>query len=115
MDGWRRSFDQPSFPVFVATVTERIVGFISPRALRDDWADKDRDGEVSTMYVLPEFQGKGLGAALWSRAISELRAKGFSSVFVWVLDGNQPAIKFYESRGCKVTDRKKAAFLVVLK
>lgn len=55
--------------------------------------------EVSTLYVLRQAQGLGLGACLLTSTARVLRAGGVRSIHLWVLDGNLRARGFYERLG----------------
>ena len=57
------------------------------------------DGEIFELYLAPEYQGVGLGTRLFLSARQELARMNMSSSVVWVLDDNQPAIRFYENAG----------------
>lgn len=57
------------------------------------------DGELASLYVLPQFQGRGVGQALWQRALSDFRAGGFRAMQVWTL-ARSAAVNFYEVQGC---------------
>ena len=87
------------WPVTVAERDGALLGFIHVLPCRDD----DRDGrvtvEVSELYVAPEHQRRGLGAALLARALAELPAQGFRSVSLWVGAHNHVARRFYEAHG----------------
>lgn len=56
-------------------------------------------GEVVSIYVLPEWAGKGIGHALLEAALGSLRDEGFHSVYLWVLEDNHRARTFYERQG----------------
>lgn len=56
-------------------------------------------GEIISIYLLPEYIGKGFGHALLCAALDELRQMGFRSVFLWVLKENTRARCFYERAG----------------
>jgi len=56
------------------------------------------DGEVYTLYVDPNFYGRGVGRALLSAAFAALAARGFSSCVIWAHAKN-PARFFYEAMG----------------
>src|SRR5262245_9297857 len=57
-------------------------------------------GSVWGMYVLPEFRGKGVGAALLDEALAHARRlPGMRQVTLTVTAGNLPAIGLYKSRG----------------
>jgi ribosomal protein S18 acetylase RimI-like enzyme len=57
-------------------------------------------GSVWGMYVLPEFRGQGIGAALLDEALGHARRlPGLRQVTLTVTARNLPAIGLYESRG----------------
>ena len=60
------------------------------------------DGEIVTIYVLPEAQGQGLGKRLLRAVSTALRAKGFQSAWLRVLSDNTPARRFYEKLGAEI-------------
>ena len=57
--------------------------------------------EVVELYVEHFFQGQGIGAELIEFAIKEHDVK-----FLWVLEKNANAIRFYETHGFQLTDNK---------
>jgi GNAT superfamily N-acetyltransferase len=61
--------------------------------------------ELHALYVLPGYQGTGVGSRL-------LEAAGAVS-FLWVLKENHVARRFYEARGWNAEGRERAAFGVV--
>ena len=56
-------------------------------------------GEVYALYVLPEAVGSGLGRLLLIRARDHLLERGCSSMLLWVMKGNERAIRFYARQG----------------
>lgn len=76
-----------------ANVNGKLVGFISLARL------KIGEGEVSALYILPEYQGHGVGTALWEAGCIRLRDLGCPAVWVWAL-ARANAVKFYEKQGC---------------
>ena len=52
-----------------------------------------------SIYLLPEYMGRGYGTALLKKCISELESRGFEGILLWVLEENFRARRFYESRG----------------
>ena len=48
--------------------------------------------------------GKGIGKRLLTAAEENLRAGGYRSAFLWVLEGNASARKFYEHMGFQPTE-----------
>ena len=57
-----------------------------------------------TIYVLPDYMGKGYGRRLMDAVMSELKKQGYKEVFLWVLEDNSRARRFYESLGYKCMD-----------
>jgi GNAT superfamily N-acetyltransferase len=66
-------------------------------------------GLVYLLYVLPEFWGAGVGAALMQAGMRELRALGQDSAFLWVLRDNRRARRFYERLGWQPDGRTATA------
>jgi ribosomal protein S18 acetylase RimI-like enzyme len=56
-------------------------------------------GEVYEVYLLPEYQGIGLGTRLFLAARSELARIGYESIVVWALADNEQACRFYANAG----------------
>lgn len=56
-------------------------------------------GEVVSIYLLPEAMGKGYGKLLLDAVIEGLKQMGFHDVFLWVLEENGNARRFYEKFG----------------
>lgn len=56
-------------------------------------------GEIVSLYVLPEFFGRGYGKALFAYALQQLRQQGFTRVYLWVLEENTRARAFYRRMG----------------
>lgn len=59
------------------------------------------DGEVQKLFVEPQFQSLGIGAALLRYAVSALGAAE-----LWVLEYNKRGIAFYEKNGFALTGER---------
>jgi ribosomal protein S18 acetylase RimI-like enzyme len=57
------------------------------------------DGVIWMLYVLPGFQGCGVGSALYDLAIGTLKNSGRPKALLEVLAANENAVAFYRSRG----------------
>ena len=77
-----------------------VVGFGDCGGARD--AMEGFAGEVYTLYVEPDFQGRGIGRALLLALFRRLVASGFLSAAIWVLRDN-PSRFFYERLGGKLS------------
>lgn len=81
--------------ILVAKDGDRVIGFAGYGSYHDDTLPET--GEVFALYILSEFYGKKVGYALMQaalRALSEYR-----QIALWVLKGNERAIRFYEKCG----------------
>ena len=56
-------------------------------------------GEIHTMYALPQFWGKGHAGELLDYAANWLCECGFDDVYLYVLEGNERAERFYTKHG----------------
>lgn len=54
---------------------------------------------VSSLYVLPEFQGKGIGRALLSRAEQMALSAGVKEIWLGVMAQNAAALSWYRALG----------------
>ena len=71
--------------------------------------------EVKKLFVEPVLQGQSIGSELLKYAIDE-----FDVNYLWALEKNEKAIRFYERHGFHITDEKKleegtSEYLVLLK
>jgi GNAT superfamily N-acetyltransferase len=73
-----------------------LVGFASVGPYRDGDLPDDV-GEVRAIYVDPARWATGAGRALMLASLDALRAMGFASAALWVLDNNVRARTFYEA------------------
>jgi ribosomal protein S18 acetylase RimI-like enzyme len=97
---------EPHASVVVATAAQAVVGFAAVGAPFDpiDRADPTL-GHLYALYLDPDSWGRGIGTQLHATALDRLRACGFTSAGLWVLDGNQRARRFYHRHGWTDTGR----------
>jgi GNAT superfamily N-acetyltransferase len=76
-----------------------VRGFAATGAVRDPPDDLAAAGEVFAIYLAPEARGQGLGRAIFSHAVDDLRGRGFDPIVVWVFEANAVARRFYEAAG----------------
>ena len=84
--------------------TKGVIGFIS--AGREREKNKDFNCEIYAIYVLKEFQGKGIGRLLFKKVLEEFISLNLKSLKIWVLNEN-PYKRFYEKLGGKQIESKK--------
>ena len=66
-------------------------------------------GEVFTLYVTDDWQGRGIGRALIRALFVDLVARGDRDALIWVLSAN-PARFFYQAVGGSPVAARKEAF-----
>ncbi len=86
--GYWRSMLSSDDAVFGARIGDRLVGVI---AYGDGW--------IHQLYVLPDFQGQGVGSALLAHAAEEM-----SEIRLWTFQRNLAARGFYEHHGFKAIE-----------
>lgn len=60
-------------------------------------------GELYAIYILKEYQGKGIGRLLVQSVVDDLKNKNLNSMLIWAIEEN-PACRFYEMLGGKKID-----------
>ncbi|MGI8771912.1 MAG: GNAT family N-acetyltransferase [Acidobacteriaceae bacterium] len=83
-------------PVYVAELGGGVVGFVSGGPIREPL--QEFDAELYAIYLLQQAQGRGIGTALLRQLAGSLRARGFKSMAVWVLESNSSS-RFYMQSG----------------
>lgn len=78
---------------WVADSDDELIGFASSGAARDEI---DVPLELYALYVRADLHGTGVATPLLDAAI------GDATAYLWVLDGNARAIRFYEKRGFRL-------------
>ncbi|MBR6968372.1 MAG: GNAT family N-acetyltransferase [Ruminococcus sp.] len=61
-------------------------------------------GEIVSLYLLPGYMGRGIGKALFGYCTAQLEQFGYDRIFLWVLEENRRARRFYEGQGFICTD-----------
>lgn len=81
----------------VCELDGQIVGVVSYGTCRE--ACSVRVGEIRSIYVLPAYWNRGVGRALFGAAADELRERGYTGFYLWVLWENARVRRFYERMG----------------
>jgi GNAT superfamily N-acetyltransferase len=100
VERWRANLaDMPAeHRTWVALREGAVVGFCGTGPGADTEAASGT-GEVYALYLRPDAVGTGTGRVLFSRAVEDLRARGFAPLTLWVLRDNVRARRFYEAAG----------------
>lgn len=94
---WAANLDQGGRRSLVLEEGGRLLGTSSVGLSR--WPDYPGLGEVVSLYLLPEYIGRGYGGPLLEAAVETLAEQGFRDVLLWVLEENRRARRFYEKHG----------------
>jgi GNAT superfamily N-acetyltransferase len=60
------------------------------------------DAELRRLYVVPERWGQGVGSRLLDAVLQRAQREGATTVWLWVLEKNDQARRFYEHRGWRL-------------
>ena len=97
-------FPDSSYKMYVAEIPGRgIVGFADFGEPREIIAAYE--GELYAIYLLPEFQRKGIGERLFNRGVKFLIESGKHSMYLLALEVS-PYKSFYEKMGGQVIGKK---------
>lgn len=98
LSGWREVVRAKNANrVYVAESAQHgIVGFCAVGPANDE--SMSGQGEIGAIYCLNEYKGKGVGKALFRLGLENLKTKGFSRAYLWVLKDN-PTTQFYRHMG----------------
>jgi GNAT superfamily N-acetyltransferase len=95
--------DDPAAPTTLVAVQEGedcgeiILGFATFSPSRD--LDAPDHGEVVALYVDPDRYESGVGRLLMAETRRRLWVAGYTEALLWVLDGNDRAVRFYAGEG----------------
>jgi GNAT superfamily N-acetyltransferase len=81
----------------------QVVGFAAYGPERERARGFTGRGEIYAFYLHPEAWGSGLAGELIELVEQRLRAEGFATAVLWVLDDNPRARRFYERHGWQPT------------
>ena len=59
----------------------------------------EKKGEIDSIYVKAEYRRKGIGHQLMTRAMERLRVHGCTEAVIYVAEGNEQVLGFYEKYG----------------
>ncbi|MBW3096751.1 GNAT family N-acetyltransferase [Pseudohoeflea coraliihabitans] len=93
---WRRAI-RGSTSILVLDVAGTLAGYATLGLNRS--RSLPQEGEIYELYLLPEYQGIGLGKRLFGETRRLLASLGCEGTVVWCLEDNDQAIGFYTARG----------------
>lgn len=96
--------EQRHFIYVAEDQTGQVIGFSS--AGRETSGDPIYTAELYAIYILEEFQHRGLGRRLMRAAVDGLMQAGYAKMLLWVLADNTGGRRFYERLGGRVLREK---------
>ncbi len=99
LERWTPLLSNSPFSGYLLSDNGKYIATTSISKARDD--KMEGFGEIISIYLLPEYFNQGYGSILIKFALSELFKEGFSKIYLWVLEDNLSARKFYEKHGFK--------------
>jgi len=96
-DRWSKILLGELSNLWVVSDGKRIIGSSTYAPAKDEkysgW------GEIISIYLLPECFHQGIGTKLLRASMNELFTLGYSNLYLWVLEDNCSARRFYEKNG----------------
>ncbi|MHC2104791.1 MULTISPECIES: GNAT family N-acetyltransferase [unclassified Methylobacterium] len=100
---WWRSALRRGRPIALVETGERVVGYAAYGRTRS--RALGTEAEIDELYLLPEYQGIGLGRRLFKAVRNDLVDHGLTQLGVWSLEDNDRAGAFYEGLGGRAGPR----------
>lgn len=100
---WWRSALRRGRPIALVETGERVVGYAAYGRTRS--RALGTEAEIDELYLMPEYQGIGLGRRLFKAVRNDLADHGLTQLGVWSLEENDRAGAFYEGLGGRAGPR----------
>ena len=102
----RQALSNPGvYRFYCVELDRKMIGRLVVSKSRDE--DKPDAGEIAAMYLAGEYWDKGYGRKMMDFSIKEIKKMGYDEAFLWVLEENSRARKFYEKCGFEFDGAKK--------
>ena len=104
-DSWIKNISREDNYVIVAeNENGEIVGFADCGKRENNQID--HSGDLTSIYLLEDYQGKGIGKMLMKQLFNQFKKLGYNRIFVEVLKDNKTR-NFYEYYGAKILKSEK--------
>lgn len=78
-----------------------------------DYQSDPQVGEITHLFLLPAYVGKGYGGEALCYLLDHLKARGKASAALWVNTSNERAVRFYERQGFAPTGEERELYMGV--
>jgi len=100
-EDWRAEFSRGEWTLMMKN--GRVVGLIG--ATREV-ATPPSECYLEYLWISPEFRRSGVASSLIKTVLKRLGKSGITTVWLWILEGNESARRLYEGLGFRSTDKK---------
>lgn len=81
-----------------------------------DSVENDKVGCLSLFYIKAGYRNIGIGSVLFEKSMEWLKSfKSINDLFIFVPNGNDNGLKFYQSKGFKISHQILDGFITVLR
>ena len=87
-------YGQPSGAIILVKEGNKFIGCVGIRPLKNE-----EGAELKRMYLLPEFQDKGIGSILLHKSFEVAKELGYKIIKLDTLSTMHPAMRLYEKNG----------------
>ncbi|MFW9770865.1 MAG: GNAT family N-acetyltransferase [Candidatus Thorarchaeota archaeon] len=84
--------------VYIAEVEGKVVGFQTLDLWSKVLTSTSHVGTIGT-FILPEYRGMNIGNSLAKQTFKFARANLYEKIMIYIRNGNEKAIKFYQNLG----------------
>lgn len=100
---WKRNItDETNYIVVALNEMDEIIGFGTAGKRQEN--KEEHTGDLTSIYLLEEYQGKGIGKKLLKELFKHFKELGRKKIFVEVLEDNKTRY-FYEYYGAKLVKK----------
>ena len=99
LEAWQAEIGDPAYRLRLAEEDGAAIGFAKMGPLSVPIEPERPTVELRQLYVLPDYKGRGVAAALMDWALDEARRRGAQDVVLSVYSDNPRARRFYERYG----------------
>jgi len=95
---WFQSHSSKQYPIFVAEIDDKVVGYASLSPYRAERLALSSTAEIS-YYVHFDFHQQGVGTALMNRTLEYAREIGLETLIAILLNANEGSIRLLQNSG----------------
>ncbi|HEY2689437.1 MAG TPA: GNAT family N-acetyltransferase [Streptosporangiaceae bacterium] len=98
---WRQEFSRGEWNILQAD--DKQIGLLG---VTREWTMPLQECYLEFLWVAPDFRRSGVGSKLLRTVLDRLRDSGVHTVWLYILNGNQDAMRFYQRFGFQSTNER---------